>query len=106
MSMTYLLNRRYAPFYKWMHRGLLGLTVLPQMHGQLANLSTLTKGIAVCEIIENICASVITELSRQGLTTQRSDFLLDHCADMMERTSPTEYAQIEAALPAPLPSCG
>lgn len=24
LSMVYLLNRRYAPFYKWMHRGLRG----------------------------------------------------------------------------------
>lgn len=29
MSMGYLLNRRYAPFYKWMHRGLRGFPSCP-----------------------------------------------------------------------------
>ena len=31
MAMVYLLNRTYAPFYKWMHRGMEKLRVLPEI---------------------------------------------------------------------------
>lgn len=31
MSMLYLLNRRYAPYYKWMFRGLRDFPILPEV---------------------------------------------------------------------------
>jgi len=83
-SMTYLLNRRYAPFYKWLHRGLRDLPLLPELYGMLDQLAALPDGPARQELIEGICRHMVAELSRQGLTTRSGDFLLDHCPEMME----------------------
>lgn len=39
MEMVYLLNSRYAPFYKWMHRGLGELKMLGELKGLFAKLA-------------------------------------------------------------------
>ncbi|MGM9613754.1 MAG: DUF4037 domain-containing protein [Butyricicoccus sp.] len=83
LSMVYLLNRRYAPFYKWMHRGLRGLRGLPRAAEQLEALSQASGADAV-ERIEGICLTVVGELRRQGLTGRTDAFLQAHCMEMME----------------------
>lgn len=80
MSAVYLLNHRYAPFYKWMHRGLLGLPLLSQIHPLLAQLSEDTP-----QIVEQICTLIAEELRRQGLSDCESDFLPDHSPHLMAR---------------------
>jgi len=93
MSLTYLLNRRYAPFYKWMHRGLRDLPVLPAMHGQLDRLSRTLEVEQAVQIIEGICLTVMHELRRQGLSSGTSDFLLDHCPEMMAHIQDPQLRQ-------------
>lgn len=93
MSLTYLLNRRYAPFYKWMHRGLRGLPILPAMHGQLERLSQTLDGDRAVQLIEGICLTVMHELRRQGLSSGTSGFLLDHCSEMMGRIQDPQLRQ-------------
>ncbi len=87
-SMIYLLNKRYMPFYKWAHRGLKQLFVLPEAYPLFSALCA-----DRCEpdayanreaIVENICALVIAELKRQNLTEANSDFLHDHCQSIMQ----------------------
>ena len=84
-SMTYLLNRRYAPFYKWLHRGLQNVPILPEMYGMVKELSLLPDGKNRLELLEGICRHIAAELSRQGLSSTSNDFLLDHCPEIMER---------------------
>jgi len=80
MSAAYLLSRRYAPYYKWMHRGLLDLPLLPELHGLLAGLTDDdTQGV------EAVCALIAGELRRQGLSGSNSTFLLDHCPHIVDR---------------------
>ena len=81
MSAAYLLNRRFAPFYKWMHRGLAELTVLPQLSDQLASLAAAEGDMQ--GTIEDICINTAAELRRQGLSRQTGSFLLNHCGDIM-----------------------
>jgi hypothetical protein len=83
VSIVYLLNKRYRPFYKWMHRGMEVLPVLGrQVHGLLA---------ALCEgqdggpgagseqaVMEHISAQIVAELVSEGLSDAQSDFLMDH----------------------------
>lgn len=83
MSMAYLLSRRYAPYYKWMHRGLKELPVLPRLGEQLEWLSQL-HGRAAAELVEAACLDVVEELRNQGLTDRNDSFLADHCPGMME----------------------
>lgn len=83
LSMVYLLNRRYAPFYKWMHRGVRDLPRLPQAYKRFASLSLAADGPQQEALVDAICADTVAELRRQGLTESPSTFLLDHCGQMM-----------------------
>ena len=106
ISVTYLLNKTYMPYYKWMFRGMKDFTVLPQVSSLLAELSlTGDTSAAWAEphgpnwnpyvnmddkkvvLIEKICAEVIVELKKQGLTSIDDDFLEAHAWQVMERVS-------------------
>lgn len=84
-SMVYLLNKRYMPFYKWAHHGLQFLPVLSGVYLKLEALHTCGREHERQVWIEEICQDVITELRIQNLTDQSSDFLLDHCKDILSR---------------------
>ncbi len=97
VSMTFLLNRVYRPFYKWVHRALTGLPILgPEMHMLLSELvcdQTAPGVAAACgdrhrkrvQLVEVACALVIGELQRQGLSGSTSDFLLDHGPSVQDK---------------------
>lgn len=79
MSLLFLLNRRYAPFYKWIHRAVRALPLLGEWaHSTVSDLAAPTDLKAKPPIIEAACAIIIRELRTQGLTDSSSDFLLDH----------------------------
>lgn len=86
ISMVFLLNRQYKPFYKWMHRAVKQLPILGDTVYRL-----FSELVADCEeelgeririekndLIEEVCRLVIEELKRQQLSDSGSDFLLDH----------------------------
>ena len=85
MKTVYLLNRRYAPYYKWIRRGLT----------QLDRLSGLGEKIdALCALpplsprhvkqIEAICNDVLAELFLQDLTADKSTFLCDQSFALLQ----------------------
>lgn len=86
ISMVFLLNRQYRPFYKWMHRAMKTLPVLGNTVFEL--LSRLfdanepgaekLKHERKYNLIEQVCHCVIHELQREGMSNSTSDFLLDH----------------------------
>jgi hypothetical protein len=79
ISIAFLLNKSYAPFFKWMHRGLLGLPILGKwLHAQIQQLMTTGDWDEKGEIIEQICRMIVSELRHQGLSDSGSPFLLDH----------------------------
>ncbi len=111
VSMLYLLNRRYMPFYKWMFRGLSGMKVLSEARECLDALVCLgSQSDAWSEPypadwnpyvnlhdrkvmrIEQICAMVVDELKRQGLTDRNDDFLEVHAWDIMKRIQDSQLA--------------
>jgi hypothetical protein len=79
-SAVYLLNKRYKPFYKWAHRGMRDLSILPDIYTKLAEVAS----PAVCQekdltvLIESICEAVVRELRVQNLTDATDSFLLPH----------------------------
>jgi len=86
ISLVFLLNRRFTPFYKWMHRAVRSLSVLgQQIHGMIGKLVGETDFWSKARMIEEICALLIAELRREGLTDSTSDFLLDHAHSVHER---------------------
>lgn len=109
LSMLYLLNRKYSPYYKWQYYGLkkmigskdfvLGdaLQLIEQLsccysqshaweppfeQGWNPYLNTDDKKVV---LIEKICALVIGELKKQGLTDSGEDFLEAHTYHIMRR---------------------
>ena len=90
---TFLLNRRYTPYYKWTHRALCALPLLGRELGpELRALAEETEGRA--QRIERCSALVIDELRRQGLSRSGSDFLLDHAAEIQSGITDPELARM------------
>ena len=88
MSMIYLLNRRYAPFYKWMHRGLREMKVLTEIRDILTALVELPNGDErIPDMIELIVAMIIKEMKKQGLTSGEDNYL-DHHTDNILHSIP------------------
>ena len=76
MEMVYLLNRQYAPFYKWMHRGLDELPILPEIMDILNAIADMPAGDErISMTIEIIATLIIDELKKQGLTTGDDNYL-------------------------------
>ena len=83
MAMIYLLNRKYAPFYKWMHRGMERLHTLRELQGILSALAEMPVGDErIPETIELIVAMIIAEMKKQGLTSGDDNYL-DHHTDQI-----------------------
>lgn len=78
-SLIYLINRRYAPFYKWLLRGMRGLGQLSHLERELSFI--LTEGNfteqtrAKSEAIEGICAELAEYFRACGLASSWADFL-------------------------------
>jgi hypothetical protein len=86
ISLVFLFNRRYAPFYKWLHRAVRELPVLgSEIHRLVAALLESGDPGHKAEIIEEIAVLLADELRRQGLSDSHSDFLLDHASLVQEK---------------------
>lgn len=78
-NMVFLLNRRFAPYYKWVFRAMRDLPKLNDCAGSLAGL--LTDGVsgeAKAERIELLCAAIASELRAQGLSDRDDVYLEPH----------------------------
>ena len=79
-SIVYLFNKQYAPYYKWLHKGIKNLPILDTVYDLITRLvaNPMESGSRNVEIIEEICQLVIQELHRQGLSDSQDDFLNAH----------------------------
>ncbi len=72
ISVIYLLNNKYEPFYKWAYRGMRELAVLSGLEDSLVALTELGNSAdeakAKAESIEEICTLVAEEINRQKLS--------------------------------------
>jgi hypothetical protein len=88
ISLAFLLNRRYPPFYKWLHRAVKKLPLLGgEIHGLIGDILSEKDGLHTRDLIERTCALLIGEMRRQDLTDSHSGFLLDHATRVHERIS-------------------
>lgn len=79
ISMVFLLNHRYSPFYKWMHRAVKELPVLGGwVHKRVSELVGESDLGKKEEVIEVICTALIHELVNQELTDCTSTYMPDH----------------------------
>lgn len=107
VAMVFLLNRRYCPFYKWMHRALRDLPRLgAPVHRWLEELvrgdpledGPVRPGRQV-ELVEMVCAALREELRRQDLSDAAGGFLLDHGPRIQARISDPEIRRLPIGVP-------
>jgi hypothetical protein len=79
ISLVFLLNRRFCPFYKWSHRAMLSLPVMGgSIYSRIDDLAMEPDIGKKIDLVEEISSEVIMALHRQNLSDLTSDFLLDH----------------------------
>ncbi len=92
ISVIYLLNNRYEPFYKWAYRGLRELPILGHLDGSLQALTELDNSLSNAQlkqdVIEDIASLLIGAFQEQGLTDaicgdleKHAYSIADHIAD-------------------------
>ncbi|MBS4913113.1 MAG: DUF4037 domain-containing protein [Veillonella sp.] len=88
LQLVHHLNRRYMPFYKWAYRSAMELPIL---HETTANLLLkLVQAPLTAErqpLIEAICADVIKELHKLGLSRSDVDFLTYQAQEVVTHIS-------------------
>ena len=106
LSVVYLLNYRYKPYYKWSYHGLKDCQRLKDIGKLLKELILLPdqgehyhkqKGLVLDDpkviIIEKICQKIIYELHHQNLTNHYADFLDYHALSVMETIDDLQIRQ-------------
>ena len=86
LSMLYLLNFRYEPFYKWQFAAAGGLVAMGEALPYLRDIaasSTLRDDARIGRDIEAACAVAINELRLQGLTEAEGDYMEPHAYSIM-----------------------
>lgn len=89
----FLLNRRFAPYYKWTHRALSQLPILGAATAPRLRLLAEEPDRRASRI-EDICADVIAALKQQGLSNSPSDFLLDHAVEIQAGITDPQLAAL------------
>ncbi len=77
IRLIHLLNKVYAPFYKWAYRSMCELSLLPKNAKQdLGALSSSRlSNDEKSTLIEDMCLNIISLLKEQGLSNSNADFL-------------------------------
>ena len=79
VSLLFLLNKTYTPFYKWSHRALRKLPVMGSYaHGKILELLHTRDLHLKADQMESLTLKLIETLKGLGLSDSDSDFLPDH----------------------------
>ncbi len=83
-NLIFLLNKKYRPFYKWIYRAMKDLPVLgAESYDRLNRILATADDYEAANLIEEQSAAIIAEWSRQGISTNPSDFMLDHIGGIL-----------------------
>lgn len=85
VSMAYILNKKYTPFYKWAHHGLQFLPVLSALHDKITRLCTTPDTAEKTALIEDICTDIRNEWRLQGIADGPDDFLITYCSGIVAK---------------------
>jgi hypothetical protein len=96
ISLVFLLNRRYTPFFKWMHRALADLPVGGEwIQTNISRLVDTTVYEEKPSVIEEICRKIIQTLQDHGLSDSEDDFLLAHGPSIQSRIIDDQLREID-----------
>ena len=95
ISMIFLLNDRFAPYYKWQFRALRQLPKLSYLAGTLENLLLHEQSAEEkSAVIENIAADIIAELHAQKLSAAQGNYLEPHAFALMSQITDQRIAAL------------
>ena len=83
MHLVYLLNRKYAPYYKWMHRGMRELACCSEIADMIDLFYQVPNPEDRVLIIEAICNIIVQELNERGLSSGEDNFLQSHIEEVL-----------------------
>lgn len=87
ISVIYLLNNTYEPYYKWAYKGIKNLKILSNIEESLVWLTETgndTEKIKLkTEVIEDISKLIIAEINKMNLTESKSNNLSEHAHSVM-----------------------
>ena len=95
ISMIFLLNDLFAPYYKWQFRALRELPKLADLADDLETL--LLRELPVGEkinIIESVAAQIIAELAAQKLSAAQGNYLEPHAFALMSQITDQKIASL------------
>ncbi len=97
LQAIYLLNGRYAPFYKWLYRG---ARELPRLQSTVLEL----KELLLCPLperqgrIEAVCAEVQEELWMRGLSGSEDDFMVNQAFSVASEIRDPQLAGLDVSV--------
>lgn len=84
MNIVYILNKKYAPYYKWQHKGMNNLERLAGVMDILNAINDMPKGDErIVLTIEIIARIILSEMKEQGLVTGDDTYLEMHICEMI-----------------------
>lgn len=84
---VFILNRAYAPYYKWRYRAMKNLPKLSHIADDLA---TLFSSQNQQYLVEKICTDIREELVKQNLSTSKEEFLEPHAFQVFNKIEDRE----------------
>jgi hypothetical protein len=100
ISLVFLLNCRFMPFFKWIHRAVADLPILgATVHAQVDRLLASPEPREQAGIMEDLSEQAIQALRSQKLSNGSSDFLLDHAAAVHEKINDARLGQRLTVIP-------
>jgi hypothetical protein len=95
ISMIFLLNKRFAPYYKWQFRAMSKLPRLSELKEPLEKLLLQSDPYPEkARLIEDIAQVLIGELILQDLSASTSDYLEHHAFELMKQIRSREISAL------------
>ncbi|MBQ9299938.1 MAG: DUF4037 domain-containing protein, partial [Clostridia bacterium] len=96
---VHLLNRAYAPYYKWLFRSMKALPLLGDRAERLTDLLAAPLDIKKnAPIIESVCAEIAAVLRQQDLAACNGDYLEPYAYEIGEHISDGELRNMPVML--------
>lgn len=105
INVIFLINRTYAPYYKWSFKALKEQKCLCELSDSLEYIISSGNGLvesqAKSDIIEQICEKIIEELRRTDISEYRGIEMENHAYSVNDRISDSEVRNLNILFAAP-----
>ena len=82
LEVLFILNKKYAPYYKWLFRAARELEILGELTDDFEYVVNAPQSEEKAERIERISTAIIAELKRQGYSSSRDSYLEAHAVSV------------------------